>query len=214
MHLSRSLACSVIAVSCIAGAARADIAGSFVLANSTIDVFLTDTNGFVNSFGQQTLDLVGGVLNQSGDSVETANATAFRFAGTTTGGVDDPTRRSSAELAGTFAGGGSLSLDLFSELRLLDSGSGSIAAVVVFDILIDSGEPAQYSIASLGGQFGQLQAITGSILPGNLLTSGRYAVAFNTEDAFSGTWSLNVVPAPSAVFTLAFGLIVGKRRRR
>lgn len=198
----------------LSGTAAADITGTFIYPTSTLDVFLTDTNGFVNSFGQQTLDQVGSVLNLSGDSVETASAGAFRFAGTTTGGVDDPTRASSAEVAGAITGAATLSIDLFAELRLRDSGDGNIAAFIVFDIQLDSPDPAEYTISSPGAQFGQLQALTGTLLPGNLLTSGTYAVAFNTTTEFAGTWSIDVVPAPSAALTLAGGLLIGSRRRR
>lgn len=198
----------------LSGTAAADITGTFIYPTSTLDVFLTDTNGFVNSFGQQTLDQVGSVLNLSGDSVETASANAFRFAGTTTGGVDDPTRASSAEINGAITGVSNLSIDLFAELRLRDSGDGNITALIVFDIQLDSPDPAQYSISSPGAQFGQLQALTGTLLPGNQLTSGTYAVAFNTTTEFAGTWSLDVVPAPSAALTLAGGLLLGARRRR
>lgn len=198
----------------LAGTASGQITGSFVYPASTLDVFLTDTNGFVNSFGQQSLDQVGSVLNLSGVSVETASATAFRFAGTTTGGVDDPTRASSAESSGAIAIGSSLSLSLFSELRLRDGGDGSIASFIVFDIQIDGGEPAAFSISSPGASFGPLQALTGSILPGDLLTSGTYGVAFNTTTEFAGTWTLSVVPAPGAAMLLGGGLVLGSRRRR
>lgn len=199
---------------CLAGNAAADITGSFVYSASTLDVFLTDNNGFVNSFGQQTLDQVGSVLNLSGESVETAGAAGFQFAGTTTGGVDDPTRASSVDVSGSISGTAALAIDLFSELRLRDNGDGSIAALIVFDIQLNGADSAAYSLTTPGAQFGQLQAITGSILPGDLLTSGRYAVAFDTDAAFSGTWSLQIVPAPSAALALTGGLLLGTRRRR
>lgn len=214
MTAARSTVLALSSAFFLSGAASADITGTFIYPTSTLDVFLTDTNGFVNSFGQQTLNNVGSVLNLSGDSVETTSASAFRFAGTTTGGVDDPTRASSAEINGAITGTSNLSINLFSELRLRDSGSGNIAALIVFDIQLDSADPAQYTINSPGAQFGQLQALTGTLLPGNLLTSGTYAVAFNTTTEFAGTWSLDVVPAPSAALTLAGGLLLGARRRR
>lgn len=198
----------------VAGSASGDITGTFVYPASTLDVFLTDTNGFVNSSGQQSLDQVGSVLNLSGDSVETASSTAFRFAGTTTGGVDDPTRASSIDASGAIASGSALSLSLFTELRLRDGGDGSIASFIVFDIQIDGGGPAEFSISSPGASFGPLQALTGSILPGDLLTSGTYGVAFNTTTEFAGTWTLSVVPAPGAAMLLGAGLVLGARRRR
>lgn len=214
MMTSRGVAVVALAL----GAGGAGLAnGQDVLINfqptfSTLDVDLMDNNGLVS--GNGAFSDAGTVLFATGDTTETANINGFRFAGTTSGGVDDPTRRSSASLEGglTVPRGAPLRIDLAADLRFVDNGEGTLAMTVLFNIDTLIG-PVPFQIISSGPGFSGLSAVTGTIFPDGRLGGGSYQVSFFSDAPIESQWSL-VIPAPGAGVVLAGGLILAGRRRR
>ncbi|MDX9910724.1 MAG: hypothetical protein RBS39_02710 [Phycisphaerales bacterium] len=206
------LAAFSLATLALATPAWADITAAFDLAGSTIDVDLGDNNGIVQ--GADTFSNAGGIFFATGELVEIANASGFRLGGTTSGGVDDPTRGSSSNTAGTIGEAATLSIDLAADLRLVNNGTGTLVSLVQFEIFSDSTDPLPYEIAQTGIAFGPLTAVSGTIFGDGTLSPGVYSVLISLSVADASTWSLRIVPAPgSAALGLAGLGLVGRRRR-
>jgi hypothetical protein len=194
-----------------AGTSLGQVVANFQL-SSTVEVDLMDDNGIVS--GNGSFSDAGTVLFATGDTTEAASFTGFRFAGTTSGGVDDPTRRSSASLEGSLATprGGPIRIDLAAGLRLVDAGEGTLAMSVLFNIDNTTG-PVPFQIIESGPGFSGLSAVTGTIFPNGTLGAGSYQVSFFSDAPVESAWSL-VIPAPGAGAALAAGLLLTARRRR
>ncbi|MFG0305406.1 MAG: hypothetical protein ACF8Q5_04240 [Phycisphaerales bacterium JB040] len=215
LRLARSLVS--LALAPLAGTAHADVTASFVIGGSTLSADIADSSGIVSGSG--SLDDVD-LLFSTGEQVQTVAPSGFLISGTTTGGVDDPTRGSSMRLIGGFGGGtttlraGLLQIDLAADLRLVDEGTGSLGSTIVFELVSDSGDPIPFQVFTTGAGFGDLTAVTGTLFGDGTLAPGTYSVSVSLSDAGESAWSLAVLPAPGTPVLALGTLALGLRRRR
>lgn len=208
------LAAFSLATLALAAPAWADVTAAFDLANCAISTDVGDDNGIVLGDGPFT-DAGGvGILFATGELVEIANASGFRLGGTTSGGVDDPTRGSSSNTAGNIGEAATLSIDLAADLRLVNNGAGTLVSLVQFEIFSDSIDPLPYEIEQTGIAFGPLTAVSGTIFGDGTLSPGVYSVLISLSVADASTWSLRIVPAPGSAALGLVGLGLAVRRRR